>query len=370
MLHPVCFHDIPKLGSTERGQLTRVAEDEYPTINDSQILIKAVAYAANPTDWKHPAFDWGGEGAIAGSDVSGFVEVGSDVKDFRTRDVVSSFIHGNYVKNRGAFSDYVVLDPITTLRYPKGIIKMEPLGIGEKAAGLIDSFEGAASVNLGLATTGLSFHHNLSIKAGKKLNASKYILLWIGGTITGVLAVQVAKLVYGLKVIATASPKYHDFLKYLGADKVFDYRDSDIVDQIKKVGGASIFYALDMVSTEGSFQKVYDSTSETKEVNNDNLGFLSASNIITDDSRKVMFETTLVNSVTGEDSDYDGLKFYSNPKLVQDFQEFWYDVFPQYICKIRHAKLIVLKSGLESVNDALEMLRDNKVSGEKIVFRA
>ncbi|CUM49344.1 unnamed protein product [Debaryomyces fabryi] len=58
-------------------------------------------------------------------------------------------------------------------------------------------------------------------------------------------------------------------------------------------------------------------------------GSLNASSIITDDSRKVRFENTLVSSVTGEDSDYDGLKFYSNPKLVQDFQEFWYDIFPQ-----------------------------------------
>lgn len=98
---------------------------------------------------------WGGEGAIAGTDVSGVVvEVGSGVEEFEKGDVVSSCIHGNYFKDRGAFSDYVVLDPITTLRYPKGSIKTEPLEIGEKPAGLIDTFEGAASVNLGLATIG------------------------------------------------------------------------------------------------------------------------------------------------------------------------------------------------------------------------
>ena len=358
-------------GATEKGQLTRVGETIYPSINDNQILIKAVAYAANPTDWKHPVFGWGGEGAIAGSDVSGIVEeVGSGVDDFKVGDVVSSFIHGNYFKDRGAFSDYVVLDPITTIKYPKGILKSEPLEVGVKPAGLIDNFEGAASVNLGLATIGLSFHHNLSIKADKIKNASQHILLWGGGTTTGILAIQVAKLVYGLRVITTASPKHHDFLRSLGADAVFDYHDSDVVDQIKKVGGANIPYAFDMVSIDTSFQLIYDATSETEEVNLDNLGFLNASSIKTVNSRKVRFEATLVNSVTGEDSNYDGLKFYSNPKLVQDFHEFWYDVFPQYITKIKHPNLIVLKEGLESVNEALEILRDNKVSGEKIVFRA
>ena len=114
-------------------------------MNVNQILIKAIAYAANPTDWKHPVFRWGKEGAIAGSDVSGIIEeVGSDVKGFNVGDVVSSFIHGNYFKDRGAFSDYVVIDPITTVKYPNGVMKSEPLQIGVKPAGLIDTFEGAA----------------------------------------------------------------------------------------------------------------------------------------------------------------------------------------------------------------------------------
>lgn len=62
-------------------------------------------------------FDWGGEGAIAGSDVSGAVEkVGSGVNDFKVGDMISLFIHGDYFKDRGAFSDYVVFDPITTIK--------------------------------------------------------------------------------------------------------------------------------------------------------------------------------------------------------------------------------------------------------------
>lgn len=124
-----------------------------------------------------------------------------------------------------------------------------------KFAGLIDTLK-AASVNLGLATIGLSFNHNLSIKADKKKKASQYILLWGGGTKTGIL-IQVTKLVYGLRVITTASPKHHDFLRSFGADAVFDYHDSDVVDQIKKVGGANIPYAFDMVLIDTSFQLIY-----------------------------------------------------------------------------------------------------------------
>lgn len=43
-------------------------------------------------------------------------KLGSSINDFKVEDVVSSFIHGNYFKDRGAFSDYVVLDPITTIK--------------------------------------------------------------------------------------------------------------------------------------------------------------------------------------------------------------------------------------------------------------
>lgn len=37
-------------GAIEKGQLTRVGETIYPSINDNEILIKCVAYAANPTN--------------------------------------------------------------------------------------------------------------------------------------------------------------------------------------------------------------------------------------------------------------------------------------------------------------------------------
>lgn len=52
-------------GSTNKGQLTEVGQIAYPRINDDQILIEAVAYAANPTDWKHVIAQWGGKGDIS-----------------------------------------------------------------------------------------------------------------------------------------------------------------------------------------------------------------------------------------------------------------------------------------------------------------
>lgn len=41
---------------------------------------------------------------------------------------------------------------------------------------------------------------------------------------------------------------------------------------------------------------------------------------------------------------------------------------PTIINKIKHANLKILDKGLESVNEALQLSKDSKVSAEKIVF--
>lgn len=367
VINRACIHT----GVLEDGKMTEVTAKPYPEIDDNQIVIKAIAYAANPTDWKHIAFKWGKKGSIAGSDVSGTVaEVGSKVRGFQIGDIVSSYMHSNSSKNRGAFEYYVIGDPNTTIKYDKSNFSSQDLKEGDYPSDFINTYEGAASVTLGLSTIGVSFHYNLGIKVDKKTNASKYILIWGGATATGVLAIQVAKLAYGLKVITTASSKHHDFLKSLGADEVFDYHDPTVIEQIKRAGGANINYALDTVSNEQTFQSVYDATAETENANIDNLLFLELNQIKTDPSRKVNSTKTLVDSVNGKDVDFNGLVIPSSIELVKTYNEFWFKVLPPYVSKIKHADLKVLNPGLESANEALDLLRHNKISGKKVVFRS
>lgn len=358
-------------GSTEKGQLTEIIQVGYPTINENQLLIRAVAYAANPTDWKHPVINWGGKGDIAGSDASGIVEeVGAKAEGFKVGDIVSTFMHGNYSKTRGAFCDYIIGDVNTTIKYDKSSIDSKAIDVGNHPSNTINTFEGAASVTLGLSTIGISFGHNFKLTEDKQANGSKYILIWGGSTATGTLAIQIAKLVYGLKVLTTSSAQQTDFLKSLGADEVFDYHNADVIEQIKEVAGDSIAYAYDTVSTEETFQSVYDATANSKEVEIDNLLFLTPKKIKVDDSRKVNFHTTLAYCANGEDQNLNGFIVRSSPELVKDYNNFWFNHLPPYISKIKHSNLKVLKGGLDSVNDALELLRENKVRAEKVVFRA
>lgn len=356
--------------SLETGQLTEISEIDYPKINEDQLLIKAVAFAANPTDWKHPVVKWGGKGDVAGSDASGIVEkVGANVKGYEVGDIVSTFMHGNYCKTRGAFGEYVICDQNCTIKYDRSSFNTKALEVGSHPSDFISTFEGAASVTLGLVTLGLSFGHNFKLTTDKKANASKSILIWGGATATGILAIQLAKSVHGLKVITTSSSQHHDFLKSLGADATFNYRDSDVVDQIKNYAGDSIFYALDTVSSVDTFQSVYDATANSKKVHLDNLLFLNEQKIKVDKSRNVEFHVTLAYCVDGKEQNLNGFIIPANKTLLEEYNKYWFDILTPNISKIKHAKLKVLKNGLESVNDALELLREEKVKGEKVVFR-
>lgn len=60
---------------------------------------------------------------------------------------------------------------------------------------------------MGLKTIALSFHDNFKIPTNKDENKNDYILIWGGATATGIMAIQIAKLVYGINVITTASKK-------------------------------------------------------------------------------------------------------------------------------------------------------------------
>ena len=346
-----------------------------PSVPKGKVLVKTIAYAINPTDWKHPVYGMTPEGAVLGNDFSGIVEaVGSEVEGLAKGDFVSGFAHGGYEKGIGGFQDWVLADPPFVIKFDKLQLdqsKIEPFGSSELR--VIDNFEGAASVTLGISTVAVSFTNQLKLKVNEPSYKDKYILIWGGATATGVLAIQIAKDIYGLKVITTASPKHNELLKSLGADHVLNYNDKEVIEKIRAVGEGKIHFALDAVSVLETFQSVYDATSGTNEgtVAIDNLFLAGPEQIKTDESRtNVKFGKTLVHVANGEPTVFLGNTVAPDADLAADYGNFWYNILPGYLPKLRHPNLKVLKPGLESVHEGLSLLMDNKVSGEKIVFRA
>lgn len=355
-------------GLKEEGKLAEVASIPKPTISSKQILIKSVAFAVNPTDWKHLTYGFSSKGDIVGSDVSGIVEeVGADVTGFAKGDYVSATMHGNVSTNQGAFAEYAVADTETTLKHDASNFTKEVLPVGEHASSAINSFEAAASATLGLITVSLSFSHSLKIDPATA--KEKAILIWGGASATGIIAIQIAKLAFGLTVITTASPQNHEFLKSLGADHVFNYKDADVVDQIKKVGNNKIFYGLDTIGSKETFQGLYDATEGADNVALDNLLSMSPGQINTTEGRTVTSSNTLAYKVLGTEVKLGPHTIPADVEGAKNYLKFWQEVIPQYVSQVKTAKLKVLPAGLESTNEALELLKQNKVRGEKVVWR-
>ncbi|ODV81576.1 GroES-like protein [Suhomyces tanzawaensis NRRL Y-17324] len=357
------------LAPSEPDTFVQVGDGPVPQIDDNKILVKAVAYAANPCDWKHRGPGWGHYGAIAGTDASGIVlAVGRNVTGFEEGDHVSTFLRGNLDFNRGAWAEYVVADPATTINYKKTLSETA-LPMGTSPSGSIASFEGAASVTLSLATVAVSLSHSINIPYNKQENASRYILIWGGATSASVLAIQVAKLVYGLKVITTASQRNHEFLRSLGADEIFDYNDAAVVEDIKRTAAGNISFALDAVATPQTFQQLYDSLEGSQEVWVDNLSFMGPESINTDSSRNIHFGRTCAYFGDGNAQTLAGHLVPVFGGLTESYNQFWTTKLPEIVSQLKTSNLLVLEPGLESANQALHLLSTNKVSAQKIVWR-
>ncbi|KAF3037292.1 hypothetical protein E8E11_004765 [Didymella keratinophila] len=78
------------------------------------------------------------------------------------------------------------------------------------------------------------------------------IFIYGGSTATGSLAIQFAKFA-GCEVIVTASARNTEYLKSLGADQVFEYKDPDCGSKIRNYTKDKLKMVYDCVAEKGSF---------------------------------------------------------------------------------------------------------------------
>ena len=111
------------------------------------------------------------------------------------------------------------------------------------------SFEEAAQLGIAPYTAMQCLHDTLGLPSpfDARSGPQRSILIWGGASSVGQYAIQFAKL-GGFRVITTASPKNFDFVKGLGADEVFDYRDERVVETIRAATGNALDIAVDTIS--------------------------------------------------------------------------------------------------------------------------
>jgi NADPH:quinone reductase-like Zn-dependent oxidoreductase len=187
----------------EGGSL-RIEQVAKPEPKAGEIRVKVRAASVNPVDWKIALRADPAARLVPGRDLSGVVDaVGPDTQGFKAGDAVIAIAPG------GSYAEYAVM--------PAKIAAPKPTKM---------SFEEAAGIGVVGETAYRAIVTVANVQKGQR------VLIHGGAGGVGSSAVQIAK-ARGAYVIATASPRNHDFLRKLGADEVIDYNTTKFEDKVK-----------------------------------------------------------------------------------------------------------------------------------------
>ncbi|MDQ6531392.1 zinc-binding alcohol dehydrogenase family protein [Flavobacterium sp. LHD-85] len=202
-----------------------------PIPGPHDLLVKIDAISVNPVDFKirqNSAKDTVLETPkIIGWDAVGIVQaVGQDVTLFEVGDPV--YYAGDITK-QGSNAEYQIIDERIVGRKPKSL-----------------SIEESAVIPLTALTAWEILFDRIRISADKDKGKSILIIGGAGGV--GSIAIQLAKKIAGLNVIATASrPETIEWCKKQGADFVVDHKD--LVSSVREAGFEYVDFILDFVDT-------------------------------------------------------------------------------------------------------------------------
>jgi NADPH:quinone reductase-like Zn-dependent oxidoreductase len=211
-----------------------------PRVGPDSVLVKVRAAAVNPVDWKcregymdrmlEPAFP-----VVPGWDVCGVVvQPGVSVTEFGVGDEVIGYVREDLLSH-GTFADYVAAPLRTLARKPRNL-----------------TWEEAA----GLPLVGLTAYQVLNKVLRVRRGETVLVHAAAGGV--GSIAVQLAGHL-GARVIGTASPHNHDFVRGLGGEPV-EY-GVGLTERVRGLAPEGVDAAIDTVG--GDALKASTRTSST-----------------------------------------------------------------------------------------------------------
>lgn len=214
-------------------------ETPVPVPEGHDLLVKIKAISINPVDFKirqNSAKDKELDAPkIIGWDAVGIVEaVGSDVTLFKKGDEV---YYAGDINRPGSNAEYQLIDERI---------------VGKKPSLLSDAE--AAAMPLTLLTAWEALFDRMRINESDK---GKSVLIIGGAGGVGSIAIQIAKKIAGLQVIATASrPETVEWCKQQGADIVVNHKD--LVNEVHNAGFKYVDFILDFVNTNEYWDAMAD----------------------------------------------------------------------------------------------------------------
>ncbi|TLD22707.1 hypothetical protein PspLS_07023 [Pyricularia sp. CBS 133598] len=341
----------PGLVVDEHDQVTIRRDCPFPFLPADQVLVRVKAVGVNPSDTKMRG-SFAVPYAILGADFAGeVVAVGAEVTDVVVGDRVCGAQNELFksTPERGAFATYNTTRGNIWMKIPEGV-----------------STEAAASLPVGLCTAGLALKLLGLPLPDRPVDRPAHVLVYGGSTATATIAIQLLKL-SGLIPIAVCSPKNFQLAKSNGAEEVFDRHDKECAQKIKTYTKGNLKHALDCITSVESTVLCFAA-----------IGRAGGKYVALDPwqehaaTRKVVkTDFTVGPRVFGEGCTWPK-PYGSEPD--QDLEEFGmhlWDVARKLLVegKLKSHPLRVLDGGFEAIMAGMELIREKKLSGEKIVVR-
>ncbi|KAJ9615267.1 hypothetical protein H2200_001342 [Cladophialophora chaetospira] len=330
----------------EPGKASLVTDRPHPKPRPGYVLVDVKAVALNPTDWKH-IDKLNTKGSLSGCDYAGVVaETGEGYsKSWKVGDRIAGFAHGgnSLQQEDGAFAERIAVKADVQLRIPDNM-----------------SFEDAATLGVGVITCGQGLFQQMGLDwPNNPSTTGDFILIYGGSSATGTLGIQFAKFA-GYRVITTCSPRNFDLVKSLGAEEAFDYNDSEAATKIKDYTKGDLKYIWDTISLEPTAKLSAEVLSS-----GGIYGAILTVKFPRDDAKTTH---SLGYTAVGEPIEKGGMKRENNEGDFE-FAKKWIQVADPLLAqgkiKVHPAKV---GKGLEEVIDGLDLLRKDKVSGQKLVY--
>lgn len=213
-----------------------------PTPGPRDLLVEVRAISVNPVDAKIRAGSGpgspSGEAKVLGWDAAGVVAaVGTEATRFAPGDEV---YYAGSLERSGSYAEYHLVD--------ERIVGHKPAKIG---------FAEAAALPLTTLTAWEMLFDRLRIRIGKPANAGSLLVIGGAGGV-GSIAIQLARRLTGLTVIATASrPETQSWSLEMGAHHVVDHR-RPIAKQVKAIMPEGVNYVLALTRTEDHFEEIVE----------------------------------------------------------------------------------------------------------------
>lgn len=202
----------------------QIIERETPQPGEWDLLVRIDAVSVNPVDTKirQGAFLPSDQHHVLGWDVAGQVEaVGDRVTGFAKGDPV---YYSGEVERPGCNAQYQLVDARLAAKAPQ---KLKP--------------EEAAAMPLTALTAWEALFDKLKLSQGDDTHRDESLLIINGAGGVGSIAIQLARQLTGIKVIATASREGSiEWCRTMGAHEVVDHHD--LIDTMQRAGYPQVDY--------------------------------------------------------------------------------------------------------------------------------